>query len=52
MTIIPEMIRIDTPAPEFNEDAFVNDEIIRKLQAAKFVAEHGGEVCPMNWKPG
>ena len=27
-------------------------EIIRKLQAAKFVAEHGGEVCPMNWKPG
>jgi len=28
------------------------DEIIRKLQAAKFVAEHGGEVCPMNWKPG
>ena len=28
------------------------DELIRKLQAAKFVAEHGGEVCPMNWKPG
>lgn len=28
------------------------DEIIRKLQAAKFVADHGGEVCPMNWKPG
>lgn len=28
------------------------EEIIRKLQAAKFVAEHGGEVCPMNWKPG
>lgn len=28
------------------------NEIIRKLQAAKFVAEHGGEVCPMNWKPG
>lgn len=27
-------------------------ELIRKLQAAKFVAEHGGEVCPMNWKPG
>jgi len=46
------MIKIDTPAPEFTEDAFVNDEIIRKLQAAKFVAEHGGEVCPMNWKPG
>jgi len=28
------------------------DELIRKLQAAKFVAEHNGEVCPMNWKPG
>jgi len=28
------------------------DEIIRKLQAAKFVAENGGEVCPANWKPG
>lgn len=28
------------------------DELIRKLQAAKFVAEHKGEVCPMNWKPG
>nr|AQS34399.1 hypothetical protein [uncultured archaeon] len=28
------------------------DELIRKLEAAKFVAEHGGEVCPANWKPG
>jgi peroxiredoxin (alkyl hydroperoxide reductase subunit C) len=28
------------------------DELLRKLQAAKFVAEHNGEVCPMNWKPG
>ncbi|HVN47783.1 MAG TPA: redoxin domain-containing protein [Bacteroidota bacterium] len=28
------------------------DELIRKIQAAKFVEEHGGEVCPMNWKPG
>lgn len=29
-----------------------SDELIRKLQAAKFVREHNGEVCPMNWKPG
>ncbi len=29
-----------------------SDEILRKLQAAKFVAENKGEVCPMNWKPG
>ena len=28
------------------------DELLRKLQAAKFVSEHGGEVCPANWKPG
>ncbi len=28
------------------------DELLRKLQAAKFVAEHGDQVCPANWKPG
>ena len=28
------------------------EELVRKLQAAKFVYEHGGEVCPANWKPG
>ena len=28
------------------------DELVRKIQAAKYVQEHGGEVCPMNWKPG
>ena len=27
-------------------------ELLRKLQAANFVREHGGEVCPANWKPG
>ena len=27
-------------------------EIIRRLQAAKFVAEGGGQVCPVNWQPG
>ncbi len=27
-------------------------ETLRKLQAAKFVREHGGEVCPAKWKPG
>lgn len=29
-----------------------SDELIRKLQAAKFTAENKGQVCPMNWKPG
>lgn len=28
------------------------DELIRKIQAAQYVKEHSGEVCPMNWKPG
>ncbi|MFA5948443.1 MAG: redoxin domain-containing protein [Candidatus Gracilibacteria bacterium] len=28
------------------------EELLRKLQAAKFVRENGGEVCPVNWKPG
>jgi NADH-dependent peroxiredoxin subunit C len=27
-------------------------EIIRKLQAAKFVQENKGHVCPADWKPG
>lgn len=29
-----------------------SEELIRKLEAAKFVEEHGGEVCPANWKSG
>lgn len=27
-------------------------ELIRKIQAARFVTEHKGQVCPMNWHPG
>jgi peroxiredoxin (alkyl hydroperoxide reductase subunit C) len=27
-------------------------EILRKLQAAKFVSEHKGQVCPASWTPG
>lgn len=27
-------------------------ELIRKLQAAQFVAKHGGKVCPASWQPG
>ncbi len=27
-------------------------EILRKIQAAKFVREHKGQVCPASWKPG
>lgn len=28
------------------------DELVRKLEAAQFVAEHGDQVCPAKWKPG
>ncbi len=27
-------------------------EVLRKLQAAAFVREHEGKVCPASWKPG
>ena len=27
-------------------------ELVRKIQAAQYVREHGSEVCPVNWKPG
>ena len=28
------------------------EELLRKVQAAQFVASHSGEVCPAKWKPG
>lgn len=28
------------------------EELLRKVQAAQFVAEHGDQVCPANWTPG
>jgi NADH-dependent peroxiredoxin subunit C len=28
------------------------EELLRKVQAAQFVATHKGEVCPAKWKPG
>ena len=27
-------------------------ELLRKIQAAQYVAEHDGEVCPAAWQPG
>jgi peroxiredoxin (alkyl hydroperoxide reductase subunit C) len=29
-----------------------SEELIRKIQAGKFVSENQGHVCPVNWKPG
>lgn len=28
------------------------DELMRKVQAAQFIASHPNEVCPAKWKPG
>ena len=28
------------------------EELLRKVQAAQYVEEHGEQVCPANWKPG
>ena len=28
------------------------DELLRKVEAAQFVATHDGEVCPAKWKKG
>jgi len=39
---------------EINADAIGRSaaELLRRLQAAKFAHEHGGNVCPANWQPG
>ncbi len=29
-----------------------SEELLRKLQAAQFVYEHGDQACPASWKPG
>lgn len=41
-------------AYEFHDNSIGRnvEEIKRKIQAAKFVEENHGQVCPMNWKPG
>ena len=41
-------------AYEFHDNSIgrSSQELIRKIQAAKFVKENQGKVCPMNWKPG
>ena len=28
------------------------EELLRKVRAARFVAEHGDQVCPAAWQPG
>lgn len=35
-----------------NDIGRCSKELMRKLRAAKFVVEHGGQVCPASWEPG
>ena len=39
---------------EVQDNAFGRniDELLRKVQAAQFVAKNDGQVCPASWKPG
>lgn len=41
-------------AYEVNDNAIGREasELLRKVQAAQFVAEHGDQVCPAKWRPG
>ncbi|GMQ95242.1 MAG: alkyl hydroperoxide reductase subunit C [Patescibacteria group bacterium] len=41
-------------AVEINDNSIGRSakELVRKLQAAKFVREHDGKVCPASWQPG
>lgn len=44
-----KLIAMDIHDNSIGRDA---NEILRKLQAASFVRENPGQVCPANWKPG
>jgi NADH-dependent peroxiredoxin subunit C len=39
---------------EINDNGIGRDakELLRKVQAAQYVASHPGEVCPAKWTPG
>lgn len=39
---------------EVNDNSIGRDasELLRKVQAAQFVAKHGDKVCPAKWRPG
>jgi len=41
-------------AYEFHDNSIGRSsaELIRRIEAAKYVEEHHGEACPMSWMPG
>lgn len=44
-----ELVSMEVHTNDIGRNA---DEILRKLQACKFVREHKGQVCPASWRPG
>ena len=44
-----EIVSMEVDADAIGRNAA---ELLRRLQAAKFAQEHGGNVCPANWHPG
>ena len=44
--------RLKTIEIHHNDIGRSSRELMRKLKAARFVAEHGGKVCPASWEPG
>lgn len=44
-----EIVAYEIHSPGIGRSA---KELLRKVQAAQFVHEHGDQVCPANWEPG
>jgi peroxiredoxin (alkyl hydroperoxide reductase subunit C) len=44
--------RVKTIEIHHNDIGRNSRELLRRIRAAKFVAEHGGKVCPASWEPG
>lgn len=44
--------RLKTIEINHNDIGRNSRELLRRLRAARFVAEHGGKVCPASWEPG
>ncbi len=44
-----EIVAYEIHSPGIGRNA---KELLRKVQAAQFVHEHGDQVCPANWAPG
>jgi peroxiredoxin (alkyl hydroperoxide reductase subunit C) len=52
--LIPQNFRCPRVIAEIHDDGIGRDapELLRKVQAAQYVAAHPGQVCPAKWTPG